>query len=178
GVHWVPFGGTSPLGALGHVNAALELAAQVRAGLLPAPARVVVPLGTGGTAAGLALGFRIAGLSLVLECARVGPRIATHRTWVLRLARKTAALIERVTGERLPAVPAGMVRVTHDVYGGAYGRPFPAGTAAAAQLEQAIGARLDATYSAKALAAAVMRMEERTLFWLTFDGRWIEREKV
>src|SRR5919199_3716007 len=51
-VHWVPFGGTSPLGVLGHVNAALELAEQVARGELPAPARVVVPLGSGGAAAG------------------------------------------------------------------------------------------------------------------------------
>jgi len=176
--HWVPFGGTSPLGALGHVNAALELADQVRAGLLPVPARVVVPLGTGGTAAGLALGFRIAGLDVVLECARVGPRIATPRARVLRLARRTAALIERVTGERLSAVPAELVRVTHNVYGGAYGRPFPPGTAAAAALEQATGIRLDATYSAKALAAALASHAGLTLFWLTFDGRWIAGERA
>src|SRR5919199_6709715 len=51
-VHWVPFGGTSPLGMLGHVNAALELAEQVARGELPTPARVVVPLGSGGAAAG------------------------------------------------------------------------------------------------------------------------------
>ncbi len=52
----------TPLGTLGHVNAALELAEQIEAGELPPPARVVVPLGSGGTAAGLALGFAIAGL--------------------------------------------------------------------------------------------------------------------
>src|SRR5215218_5750269 len=46
----VPVGGATPLGALGHVEAALELAMQVRAGLLPAPARIVVPVGSGGTA--------------------------------------------------------------------------------------------------------------------------------
>src|SRR5919199_4114314 len=60
--HWVPAGGSSPLGALGHVNAALELAEQVRRGHRPAPARLVVPFGTGGTAAGLALGLALAGL--------------------------------------------------------------------------------------------------------------------
>ncbi|CAA9305715.1 MAG: hypothetical protein AVDCRST_MAG11-1143, partial [uncultured Gemmatimonadaceae bacterium] len=57
GVRYVPLGGSSPLGVLGHVNAGLELAEQVRAGLLPEPERLVVPLGIGGTAAGLALGL-------------------------------------------------------------------------------------------------------------------------
>ena len=59
---YIPLGGSTPLGTLGHVNAALELADQVERGELPLPGRVVVPLGSGGTAAGLALGFAIAGL--------------------------------------------------------------------------------------------------------------------
>src|SRR5256885_1804915 len=54
---FVPLGGSTPLGTLGHVNAALELAEQVAAGALPEPAAVVVPLGSGGTAAGLLLGL-------------------------------------------------------------------------------------------------------------------------
>jgi YbgC/YbaW family acyl-CoA thioester hydrolase len=48
GARWIPAGGSTPLGILGHVNAGLELVAQIDAGLLPSPDRVVVPLGTGG----------------------------------------------------------------------------------------------------------------------------------
>jgi D-cysteine desulfhydrase len=40
--HYIPLGGSNPLGTLGHVNAALELADQVEAGELPAPARLIV----------------------------------------------------------------------------------------------------------------------------------------
>jgi D-cysteine desulfhydrase len=58
----LPAGGSSPVGALGYVEAALEIASQVEDGSLPEPAHVVVPVGTGGTAAGLALGFQLAGL--------------------------------------------------------------------------------------------------------------------
>src|SRR3954469_299585 len=36
-VRWVPAGGSVPLGALGHVNAALELAAQLKSARLPVP---------------------------------------------------------------------------------------------------------------------------------------------
>jgi D-cysteine desulfhydrase len=58
----LPAGGSSPVGALGYVEAAMEIAAQVEDGSLPEPAHAVVPVGTGGTAAGLALGFQLAGL--------------------------------------------------------------------------------------------------------------------
>ena len=172
--HYVPLGGSAPLGVLGHVNAALELAAQVAAGVLPAPARVVVPLGTAGTAAGLLLGFAIAGLDMTVVGARVGPRLAVTRRRTLRMAEATARLIERASGERLPRPSPRRLVVAHDVYGGAYGRPLAAGERAAALLRDAGGLVLDATYSAKAAAAALALARSApgpTLFWLTFDGR-------
>ena len=52
----------SATGAIGYVNAACELADQVRAGAMPEPDAIFVPLGSGGTVAGLALGCRLAGL--------------------------------------------------------------------------------------------------------------------
>jgi D-cysteine desulfhydrase len=175
-LHYVPIGGSVPLGVVGHVNAAVELAGQIRAGAVPRPERVVVPLGSGGTAAGLALGFAIAGVETTVVGARVAPRLAANRTRVLRLARATARLIERTTGERVPGIDPARVVVAHEAYGGAYGRPLPAGDAAAAALSRARGLALDATYSAKAYATALADPPARggkgpTLFWLTFDAR-------
>ena len=173
---WIPFGGTSPRGILGHVNAALELADQVESGELPAPARVVVPLGTGGTAAGLALGFAAAGMTTQVIGARVVPRIATGRARVLLRARATARWVRRATGVALPSVKRRAVRVVHDAYGGAYGRATALANDATVAMERASGLRLDATYSAKAFAIAlrVARAEEGpTLFWSTFDARWL-----
>jgi D-cysteine desulfhydrase len=173
-VHWIPMGGSTPLGMLGHVNAALELAEQVSRGEMPAPERVVVPFGTGGTSAGLALGFAIAGMDTRLVAARVGPRIAVNRRRVLRLARATARFIERATGQDVPRVTPGRVEVIHDVYGGAYGRPLAAGVKAAAMLKRTRGILLDDTYSAKALVAALSVARETqgsVLFWMTFDSR-------
>ncbi len=172
--HWIPMGGSSPLGTLGHVNAGMELACQIRDGILPQPHQGVVPLGTGGTAAGLALGFAIAQLPITVVGARIGPRIGANRTRVLRLARATAALIRRASGSAVPDVRGEAVTVVHDVYGGAYGRVLPAGDDAARRLEGWRGIALDATYSAKAFAAAIAlhrTSEVPTLFWLTFDGR-------
>src|SRR5262245_21395251 len=58
----IPTGGTSARGAIGYVNAGFELAEQVRAGGMPEPDAIFVPLGSGGTVAGLMLGCRLAGL--------------------------------------------------------------------------------------------------------------------
>ena len=173
---WIPFGGTAPRGILGHVNAGLELAEQVQAGALPVPARVVVPLGTGGTAAGLALGFAAADMPTTVIGARVVPRIASGRARVRWLARSTARWVRREAGVDLPSLSRDAVRVVHEAYGGAYGRVSPGATAAAEVMERACGLALDATYSAKAFDAAlrIVRAEPGvTLFWATFDARWL-----
>lgn len=171
---YIPLGGSTPLGVLAHVNAALELAEQIRAGEIPTPTRVVVPLGSGGTVAGLSLGFAIAGLDTATIAVQVTPAIVANRLNVKRLISRTARLIERTTGGRVPRVPAQLLGIVRDAYGGAYGRPVPAATAAARELERATGIRLDDTYSAKAFVIALAlaeRADGTTLFWDTFDSR-------
>jgi 1-aminocyclopropane-1-carboxylate deaminase len=175
-VHFIPVGGSTPLGALGHVNAGLELAAQIQAGAMPIPRRIVLPLGSGGTMAGLALGLSIAGLDIPIIGARVAPRLFANRSNVARLARGTARLIAGLTGGPLHKIRAGSLGVAHQAYGGAYGRPIAAGTDAASRLAEISNIRLDDTYSAKAFAVALecaRAQEGPTLFWLTFDARWL-----
>ena len=175
GAHWIPAGGSTPLGILGHVNAGLELVGQIDAGALPPPRYVVVPLGTGGTAAGLALAFAIAGKEIVVVGARVVPRIVGRRQRVLRLARATARLIEEHTGERLTRVRDASVRVVHEAYGGSYGAETPEALDAARRLEAATGIRADASYSAKGFQVALdLATHGPTLFWLTFDPRTLD----
>lgn len=173
GLRWIPAGGAAPLAVLGHVNAALELVEQVARRECELPRRVFVPFGTGGTAAGLALGFRIAGLSTRVVAVRVVPRIMGRLTRALRLARAAAALIERMSGARVPRVGPADLLIEHAFYGGGYGRPLQAH----AEQERALsltGIRLDDTYSRKAFAAAAAHAtssDERAMLWLTFDGR-------
>ena len=179
GAHYVPLGGSTPLGVLAHVNAGLELIDQVNAGALPKPARIVLPLGSGGTTAGIALAMAIAGVDVVICGARVAARVAANRWRVLRLARRTAHLIERLTQEPLPKIEPSAVEVRHDVFGGAYGRPLARARAAAEELREAYGIELDETYSAKAFVAArdlALRDVGPTLFWLTFDARCLHLE--
>jgi D-cysteine desulfhydrase len=173
----VPIGGSTPIGTLGHVNAALELVRQVEAGLLPTPGTIVVPLGSGGTAAGLSLGLAIAGLPTQVIAARIAPRLGTNEWRVRRLAHATARLIERYSGERITRVARDQLCVDHTVFGGAFGRALPVGEAIARKIAAEHGLRLDGIYGAKAIAAAVAAARDRgapTLYWVTFDTRALD----
>ena len=178
GARWIAAGGSTPLGILGQVNAALELNEQIEAGLAPRPDRVVVPLGTGGTVAGLALGFAIANLETEVVGVRVVPRVVANLARVRRLVSRTARLIERCSAERVSRPRANAIRVVHDFYGGAYGRATRSGMEVAARCRALTGIEIDPTYGAKALAAALALHERdggHTVFWMSFDARWLHR---
>jgi D-cysteine desulfhydrase len=156
----LPAGGSSAVGALGYVEAALEIAAQVEAGSLPEPAHVVVPVGTGGTAAGLALGFQIAGLRS--RVVGVNDQLRLDGRVIARLARRTVALLER-RGARLGPLrlEPGMLDLTPDQIGVGYGHPTEAAGRAAA-LAADDGLALDPVYTAKAMAGLLaLRAEGR-----------------
>lgn len=176
-VRWVPAGGSTPLGALGHVNAALELADQLVRDGAAMPDSIVLPLGSGGTTAGLLVGLSLVGARARLVGVRVVPRLVANRQHVLRLARRTRALLASLAGERVPPLDGSLLEIEHRAFGGAYGRVTPDATRASALLREAGGPVLEGTYSAKAFAVALARAQrspdERVLFWLTFDGRWL-----
>jgi D-cysteine desulfhydrase len=158
----LPAGGSSPVGALGYVEAALEIAAQVEDGSLPEPAHVVVPVGTGGTAAGLALGFQLAGLRTRVAGVIVNDQLRLDADVCARLARRTVALLER-RGARLGRLrlEPGMLDLTRDQIGAGYGhRTVAAEDAAALAAEERL--RLDPVYTAKAMAGLLaLRAEGR-----------------
>ena len=175
GARWIAAGGSSPHGVLGHVNAGLELLDQIDAGAMPEPKTVVVPLGTGGTAAGLALAFAIAGRNIEILGARVVPKIIARAPRVRALANSTAKLIERATSTTVPRVSSNAITVHHDAYGGAYARETEEARRAAAQLRTVSPIDLDGTYSAKAFTCALDAATRGvTLFWLTFDSRTLK----
>ena len=146
-------GGSSPLGVLGYVEAGLELGAQVAAGALPEPAAVVVPVGSGGTVAGLALGLRLAGLRARPVGVVVNDRMRLDAERTARLAGRSAALLRR-RGAALPAKPvvrADDVLLAREWLGAGYGHATPEAGAAAA-LAREDGLMLDPVYAAKAMA--------------------------
>jgi D-cysteine desulfhydrase len=177
GIRWIPAGGSVAMGAVGHVSAALELAMQLERDGLPMPDTLVVPLGSGGTVAGLLVGLSMAGARTRVVGVQVVPRIVASRRRVAQLARATHALLVRQLGVDLPPPAMDRLTIERSAYGGAYARETEQGRHAAAELLASGGPRLDATYSAKAFAVALARARhsphERILFWLTFDGRWL-----
>ena len=82
-------GGSSALGCLGYVNAALELAEQIKAGELPLPDDIFVPVGSNGTIAGLEVGIRLAGLSIRVVGVCVSDRLPLSAQSVTLLANRS-----------------------------------------------------------------------------------------
>jgi D-cysteine desulfhydrase len=177
-VRWIPAGGSSPLGALGHAAAALELADQLAREHAPPPDTLVVPLGSGGTAAGLLVGLELAGLPTRVLGVRVVPRVVANRRRVLALARRTAALFGERAGIAAPVIDESRFALEETQYGGAYAREMRASRTSQELVLAREGPALEGTYSAKALAAALAHARaapaERVLYWLTFDGRWLD----
>lgn len=161
--HWIPGGGAAAAAVVGHLLAGLELADQ-----LPAPPdAIVLPLGSGGTTAGLALAMAILGWSTKVVAARVAPRIIANGWRVTALARGAAQLLAH-SGVPIPH-PSSLIPVVVDALGPGYGHPTPAGEAAQ-ELAARHGVMLDPTYGAKAFAAlrALPAGFRRVVFWHTF----------
>ena len=172
----LPPGGSTALSSVGYVNAALELADQVAAKELPEPKTVVVALGSSGTAAGLALGLRLAGLSSRLVAVRVSDIVPLTSEGVAGLANATARLMRR-RGADLPDVRVEPTDITvvSDWLGPGYGHPTPEGERAKMLLRERHGLALDLTYTAKTMAALLAlledgRLEGPTLYWHTYNA--------
>ncbi len=165
-----PIGGSSPLGCVGWVGGGLEIAAQVAAGELPAPDRIYVALGSGGTAAGLLVGLRLAGLASEVVAVRAAPSWLASGLRVRRLAGRALALLRR---HGAPTVALGGLRVVDGFYGEGYARPTPATEAAKARAAD-LGLALEGTYTAKAFAALEAEPSGRRLFVHTANSRPLE----
>jgi D-cysteine desulfhydrase len=177
-------GGAVAVGALGHVSAALELAAQVRAGALPAPRHIVVTTGSTATTAGLLVGLAIAadlGLGWsappTLHAVRVAPWPVTSATAIIWLARRTLAallvLLEGGPGRAPDVDPARLaagLRVDGSHYGAGYGTPHAAGRRAQLAYAAAGAPPLDTVYTARSGAATLAlcgRAEGPIVHWMS-----------
>ncbi len=173
----VPGGGSSPLGVVGFVNAGLELAAQVRAGLLPPPDAIYLALGTMGTAAGLALGLAAAGLQTRLVLVRVVRADIASPQRFRALYHGAARLLHRAD-PRFPLLPLERARIElrHEFIGPGYARFTPEGMAALREARAAFDIGLEGTYTGKAFAALLADLRagrlsgQHAMFWNTYNG--------
>lgn len=167
----VPLGGTTSFSTLGYVRAALELAEQVRAGLLPPPARIYLPFATGGTVAGLLVGLALTGMETRLVAVQTVERVIASRGRLERLVRATLRLLGREAFEygrcleRLEKIdPLRLGRGYRDV--------SPEIHRAVVQATSC-GLRLETSFSGKAFASMLAALGEgddgEFLFWNTHD---------
>ncbi|RVW00691.1 1-aminocyclopropane-1-carboxylate deaminase/D-cysteine desulfhydrase [Rhodococcus xishaensis] len=150
--YYLPAGGSSPIGALGYVEAGLELAAQVEAGEIPEPAYVVAAVGSGGTVAGLLLGLRLAGLRTGVVAVVVNDTLPLGPKDLRDLARRTETLLRR-RGAKLGDIDLDSMEltVTRDYLGPGYGYTTAEGRAAQ-RVGEEFGIPLDPVYTAKTFA--------------------------
>lgn len=175
-------GGATPIGALGYVSAAFELAEQVASGALPPPRAVVVGVGSTCTTAGLLVGLHLAtrlGLGLheppMVVAVRVTPWPVTSRLRILELASRASALLVELSGDPRARIGRAALGATLEVdgaqLGAGYGEPTSRGHEAIALFQRTAGFALDTTYSGKAAASLLARLRRGapgpTVFWST-----------
>ncbi len=175
--YFLGVGGSSPLGCVGFVEAALELAAQVEAGELPEPAHVVLAAGSGGSAAGMTLGLQLAGLRTRVVAVQVNDRSPLDPGRIARLARGTEDLLRRRGASfQTIAVCEHDFSFERGFLGAGYGHRTAEGEAAAVLAKSSAGLDLEPVYTAKAMAGLIewaRRGRLRggpVLYWHTYDS--------
>ena len=171
----IPTGGSTAVGALGYVNAMVEVQHQLDS-LGSAPlAAVFFASGSGGTQAGMLVGARRVGWATPLIGVEVDPMPPDAAGFnpfhhaVHRLTNETAALIETPADFTLADIV-----LCPDYTGPAYGASTPEGEEAIRLLARTEGIFLDPVYSGKAFAALLgwvradrFRPDDTVLFWHT-----------
>ena len=175
---WViPMGGSSWLGAVGFVNAGLEIAAQMASGTVPVPDRLYVATGTMGTAAGLAIGLALADLPTEVHAVRVSDPLIMNEPALRHLTGKTAMMLRRLDAS-IPDDLESQVRVVvrDNFFAGGYAKTNEATNAAVAFAKNQLGIELETTYTGKAMAAMLNDLEDPALadqnflFWNTYSS--------
>jgi len=162
----------------GYVAAGLELAQQIAHKQCPSVSRLVLPIGSAATSAGILAGLSLGrkmGLNdvVAVEAVRIAAWPLSRRARVVALAVKALARLAELAGDaslQLGKRELLPITVITDQQGRGYPHPTPAGTAAQAAFAAAGFAILDGTYASKAAAhllATVARDRGPVLFWCT-----------
>ncbi len=165
----MPPGGATPIGTLGAVSAAFELAEQIAAAELPPPHRIVLAAGSTCTTSGLLAGLLLARATGAwrwpmprVHAVRVTPWPVTSRVQLVQLALRTLTRVEALGGPHVDAAlrrVLAMLTVDGAEIGAGYGHATPRTDTAARALAPS-DAQLDGVYAAKA-AAALLRLHAR-----------------
>jgi 1-aminocyclopropane-1-carboxylate deaminase/D-cysteine desulfhydrase-like pyridoxal-dependent ACC family enzyme len=172
----ITWGGSSWLGATGYVAAALELADQLPTRLQPDV--IYIPCGTTGTAVGLSLGLRLAGLPTQVQAVQVTPPAVCSRSTIIRLFEETnRELHERDSAIPLLDEPMSNLQLRRSFFGPGYAETTPGAIAAVDQMRKTEDVVLETTYTGKAVAALIddaksgALSNKNVLFWNTYNSR-------
>ena len=168
-------GASNPLALLGYVDAMLELGEQVRRGEAPQPDVIVVPAGSGGTLAALAVGAAILRWDVLLVGVRITDLIACNRVTIgflvgalRRFLGRRAAAAKRIRMDKV------RVAIHHGAIGRGYGYATPAAIEAMPEVERLLGVPGEITYSGKGLvglrAVAAAHPGKTILYWHTLSS--------
>ncbi len=162
----IPAGGTNATGALGFVNAAFEMAEQIR------PDVIYLPMGTGGTHVGLLVGLKLAGLETRIEAIRVTHPQFKRERHILQLCTEVCDKLGIAA-----VVDDADVIIRDEFFGDDYGIPTPEGEQAVELFGAMEDVYLENTYTGKTAAALLHdlrtgRLKGQTvLYWNTLNSR-------
>jgi D-cysteine desulfhydrase len=146
-------GAANALANLGYIDAMLELGRQVEQGITPKPDVIMLPTGSSGTLAALALGAAYLGWDTEILGVRITSSMVCNRASVGFVIRNT----DRFMGRHVRSWGRRWSKVNFTLYGGALGRGYgartPEATVGIEQLRVLTGSPGEVTYSGKALAA-------------------------
>jgi len=175
-VYYIPGGGSSPTGAIGYVNAALEFAEQVERGDTAEPDVIFVAAGTCGTLAGLLAGFRLSDISPEVVGVRVVDRVVANPMLVANLANRTLSRLEDVGLPSVESFSGSDVDLLDEYFGEGYGEPTVGGLRAIDLADRTADLELDPTYTGKTVDAIQGERKSRNLdarrvlYWNTLSG--------
>jgi len=152
----IPVGGSTGVGALGYVHAVAELITQF-GDTGRWPSRLVAPLASAGTAAGLVVGAAAFGWEIDIDLIAVSRPVEAARQVLLSLVAETAALLD------IAPPSLDRVRITDRTLGPGYGQPTDDVWRAISLFGSTEAITLEPVYSGKTAAGLVSLVEDGSI---------------
>lgn len=171
----IPIGGSTEIGALGFVNAGLELESQIKQNLIKEPDYIYVANGSCATTAGLLLGLRVANIKSKIVAVCVEPE-KEENEFLLKIENlyyKTNKYLNSLDSKfSIFEFPRENLILNKKFCGIEYGLFITEVVDAMKLFEATENIKLECTYSAKATAAIIndsnILQDKIVLFWNTY----------
>jgi D-cysteine desulfhydrase len=175
--HVIPMGGSSPLGAVGYVNAAFELHGQIVKGEMPEPDCIYIASGSMGTAAGLILGIRALSMKTKVVAVRVNSEKFVNVKRLIKLIYRTNSLLSSMDAS-FPHFDfqESDMEIRQGFFGTQYALSTEAGLEAISLMNRFGNIKLEGTYTGKTFAALIDDTKKTSLknkvvlFWNTYNS--------